>query len=363
VTIYRPISAERARCNFAVCRMCELLGVSTSGHHESAVRAPSDRAPSDAWPIEKLREIWAEHRELHGAPRIHAEPRPADGVRVGRERVERLMRAAGISRPVARKRGRTTLRVPGVRVAGDLVERRFGPAAPNVPWIADATYLRTWEGWLYLAAVRDAFSRRIVGWSMADHTRAEPVVDALEMAVARRRPAPGVIHHPDRGSRYVSLAIGRAAREAGIARSIGSVGDRYDIRGPPVHRGLLQPHPASLHARPPRTHRLRERRSRRRRYKSRRFAARVSQPDQEQPDPQSPTVSGEPGEVQLVAHGDRFVGLVDPVREAVRQHAPQHALVVGVVDRLSDEGLVLQRLADCLGLDEGCRSGPSVVMH
>jgi putative transposase len=228
VTIYRHISAERAHCDFPVSRMCALLGVSASGYYEWAGRAPSDRALSDAWLTEKIREIWAEHREVYGAPRIHAELRLKFGVRVGRKRVERLMRAAGISGLVARKRGRTTLRVPGVRVADNLVERRFRPAQANVLWIADVTYLRTWEGWLYLAAVQDAFSRRIVGWSMADHMRAELVVDALQMAVARRRPAPGVIHHSDQGSQYVSLAFGQAAGNAGIARSMGSVGDCYD---------------------------------------------------------------------------------------------------------------------------------------
>jgi putative transposase len=152
----------------------------------------------------------------------------AHGVRVSRKRVERLMRAAGISGLVRRKRGRTTISVPGVRVADDLVERRFRPDAPDVLWIADVTYLRTWEGWLYLAAVQDAYSRRIVGWSMADHMRSELVVDALQMAVSRRRPAPGLIHHSDQGSQYVSLAFGQAARDAGIARSMGSKGDCYD---------------------------------------------------------------------------------------------------------------------------------------
>lgn len=135
-----------------------------------------------------------------GAPRIHAELRLGHGIRVGRKRVERLMRQAGISGLQTKKRGRTTIRVPGVRVADDLVEREFSPAMPNVLWIADLTYLRTWEGWLYLAAVQDAFSRRIVGWSMADHMRAELVVDALQMALARRGPAPGLIHHSDQGS-------------------------------------------------------------------------------------------------------------------------------------------------------------------
>src|SRR3954453_13178755 len=141
------------------------------------------------------------------------------------------MRAAGISGLVRRKRGRTTIRVPGVRVADDLVERRFRPTAPNVLWIADVTYLRTWEGWLYLAAVQDAFSRRIVGWSMADHMRAELVVDALQMAVARRRPAPGLVTHSVQGSQYVSLVFGQAARDAGIARSMGSKGWCFDNAG------------------------------------------------------------------------------------------------------------------------------------
>jgi len=207
---------------------CALLGVSRSGYYEWATRAPSDRALSDAWLLEKIRAIWAENRKVYGAPRIHADLRMKHGVRVGRKRVERLMRGAGLSGLSARKRGRTTIRVPGVRVADDLVERRFRPVAPNVLWIADVTYLRTWEGWLYLAAVQDAYSRAIVGWSMAEHMRAELVVDALEMAVARRRPAPGLIHHSDQGSQYVSVAFGQAARDAGIARSMGSKGSCFD---------------------------------------------------------------------------------------------------------------------------------------
>jgi hypothetical protein len=120
--------------------------------------------------IERIREIWFENRQVYDSPRIHADLRLKYGIPVGRKRVARLMREAGISGLVRRKRGRTTISVPGVRVADDLVGRQFRPAAPNVPWIADVTYLRTWEGWLYLAAVQDAYSRRIVGWSMADHT-------------------------------------------------------------------------------------------------------------------------------------------------------------------------------------------------
>jgi putative transposase len=220
------ISAEKASTPVSVC--CRLLGVSRSGYYDWERRAPSDRALSDAWLIEKIRVIWAENRKVYGSPRIHAELRLKYGIRVARKRVERLMREAGISGMVRRKRGRTTISVPGVRVADDLVERQFRPQAPNLLWIADLTYLRTWEGWLYLAAVQDAYSRAIVGWSMADHMRSELVVDALHMAVARRRPAPGLIHHSDQGSQYVSLAFGQAARDAGIARSMGSKGDCYD---------------------------------------------------------------------------------------------------------------------------------------
>ncbi len=138
------------------------------------------------------------------------------------------MRQAGLTGLVARKQGKTTVRVPGVRVCEDLVDRAFLAAAPNRLWVADITYLRTWEGWLYLVAVQDIYSRRIVGWSMADHMRTELVTDALQMALAHRRPEPGLIWHSDQGSQFVSLAFGQQARAAGIAQSMGSKGDCFD---------------------------------------------------------------------------------------------------------------------------------------
>jgi putative transposase len=140
------ISAEEAH-GAPVSLACELLGVSRSGYHGWATRAPSDRALSDAWLTARIREIHERNREVYGSPRIHAELR-RQGVRVGRKRVERLMRQAGLSGQLTRRQGRTTVRVQGVRVADDLVKRNFTPDEPNVLWIADLTYLRTWEGWL-----------------------------------------------------------------------------------------------------------------------------------------------------------------------------------------------------------------------
>jgi len=224
--VFSFIAAEKA--NYPVAVMCRALSVNRTSFHDWERRPPSDRALQDAWLLERIKAIHETKRRVYGAPRIHAELRLAHGVRVGRKRVERLMRQAGISGLVPKKQGRTTIRVPGVRVADDLVERRFRPEAPNVLWLADITYLRTWEGWLYLAAIQDAYSRRIVGWSMADHMRHELVVDALQMALHRRRPDPGLIHHSDAGSQYVSLGFGQAARDAGIAISMGSKGDAYD---------------------------------------------------------------------------------------------------------------------------------------
>jgi len=224
--VFAFIAAEKT--GYPVALMCRALEVNRTSFHDWERRAPCNRALTDAWLTEKIKQIHEAKRKVYGAPRIHAELAMAHGVRVGRKRVERLMRAAGISGLVPKKRGRTTIRVPGVRVADDLVERQFRPSAPNVLWLADITYLRSWEGWLYLAAVQDAYSRAIVGWSMAEHMRSELVSDALQMALARRRPDPGLVHHSDQGSQYVSLGFGQAARDAGIAISMGSRGDAYD---------------------------------------------------------------------------------------------------------------------------------------
>ena len=161
------IAAEKT--SYPVAVMCRALDVNRTSFHDWERRAPSERALTDAWLTERIKEIHEAKRRVYGAPRIHAELRMAHGVRVGRKRVERLMRSAGISGLVPKKRGRTTIRVPGVRVADDLVERQFRPRAPNVLWLADITYLRSWEGWLYLAAVQDAYSRRCQGRLKSPH--------------------------------------------------------------------------------------------------------------------------------------------------------------------------------------------------
>lgn len=208
--------------------MCRVLGVSRAGFYAWERRAPSDRDLADAWLTEKIREIHSESKGTYGTRRVHADLRLAHGIRVGRKRVERLMVLAGISGQPERRRRRTTVRLEGVRVAPDLVERDFNPTDANRTWSADITYIRTWEGWLYLAHVQDLFSRRIVGWAMADHLRAELVVDALQMAITRRKPDPGTIHHSDQGSQYTAVLFTGRCKQAGITPSTGSKGDCFD---------------------------------------------------------------------------------------------------------------------------------------
>ena len=218
------MSANQGR--FRVATMARVLGVSPSGYYAWRQRPPSARAQADAELTARVQEIHAGSRGTYGAPRIHAELVEA-GVSVGRKRVARVMREAGIA-GVSRRRGpRTTRREVQARPAPDRVERCFEAEAPNRLWVADITYIPTLAGFLYLAIVLDVFSRRVVGWAMAAHLRTELVVEALEMAVAQRRPA-AVIHHSDQGCQYTSLAFGARCRESGVALSMGSVGDCFD---------------------------------------------------------------------------------------------------------------------------------------
>jgi putative transposase len=223
---FRLIDQEKA--HHAVSLLCRVLGVSRAGYYAWAQRPSSTRARQDAALTARIRAIHERSRGTYGAPRVHAELRLDHGVQVGRKRVARLMRTAGLV-GCHRRRGRgLTRRDPQAAPAPDLVERAFAADQPDRLWTADITYVPTWSGWLYLAVVLDVFSRRVVGWAMADHLRTELVLDALDMAIWNRRPAAGLIHHSDQGCQYTSLAFGRRCQQAGITPSMGSVGDAYD---------------------------------------------------------------------------------------------------------------------------------------
>jgi putative transposase len=226
VSRFRFIAAEKA--HHSVPLLCRVLRVSKSGFYAWLQRGPSARARADAALTEQIRAIHAGSRGTYGAPRVHAELADAHEIRCGRKRVARLMRTAGLVGVCRRRTVHTTRRAEAATGADDLVRRAFAVSEPDRLWVADITYLPTWPGFLYLAVILDACSRRVVGWAMADHLRADLVVDALEMALWNRRPAAGLIHHSDHGSQYTSLAFGRRCRQAGIAVSMGSVGDCYD---------------------------------------------------------------------------------------------------------------------------------------
>jgi putative transposase len=219
------MSANQAE--FPIVAMARVLGVSQSGYHAWRGRAPSARAVEDKRLLKNVRTVHATSRETYGSPRIHAELR-ATGHRHGRKRIARLMRAAALTGASRRRKGVTTThRDKDARPAPDLVDRDFTVLSPNKLWVADITFVPTANGFMYLAVVLDAWSRKIVGWSMANHLRTELVLDALEMAIGQRRPI-DVIHHSDQGSQYTSLAFGGRCREAGVRPSMGSVGDAYD---------------------------------------------------------------------------------------------------------------------------------------
>ena len=223
---YRLIDAEKP--HHAVSRLARALGVSRSGYHAWRRRKPSAHSLADAALRERIEAIHESSRGVYGAPRVHAELALGHGVHVGRKRVARLMREANLAGASRCRRRRTAPRGKPAPAAPDRVRRVFTATAPDELWVADITYVPTWEGWLFLAVVIDAFSRRCVGWSMRSDLQADLVVDALGMAVTRRRPEPGVVHHSDRGSQYASLAFGATLRESGVLASMGSRGDAYD---------------------------------------------------------------------------------------------------------------------------------------
>jgi putative transposase len=223
------VSVNQADVNntLSVRAMCKVLSVSHSGYYDWQCRAPSARALANLVLTEAIRKAHKDSDETYGMPRIRAELQDA-GQRVSRKRVARLMRQACI-RGVSRRRGFTvtTERDRRQRPAPDLVNRQFSAQGPDQLWVADMTYIPTWTGFLYLAVVIDAFSRKVVGWSMGERMTTDLVLAALNMALHTRRPD-SVIHHSDQGSQYTSIAFGGRCREMGVRPSMGTVGDAYD---------------------------------------------------------------------------------------------------------------------------------------
>jgi putative transposase len=218
------LAQELAAAGTPVAVACRMLRVSTSGYYEWRGRPPSARSVANAALTAQIIEIHTMSRESYGAPRMLKELRLGRGIRCGRHRVARLMRAAQIH-GIYRRRGER--RRPGPAVHEDLVRRRFVADAPNRLWLTDITEHPTGDGKVYCAAVLDVFSRRIVGWSIADHLRTELVVDALEMARWRRHPR-GTIVHSDRGTQYTAWAFGQRLRAAGLLGSMGRVASAVD---------------------------------------------------------------------------------------------------------------------------------------
>jgi len=186
------------------------------------------RAVADAVVAERIEAIWQRSRRSYGAPRIHA-MLAREGIRVGRQRVERLMRGLGIQGAHLHRHWKTTRPDRRVTAAPGLVERQFQAAAPNTLWVADLTYIKTLQGILYLAVVLDVFSRKVVGWQMADTMTTDLVLTAFEMGLWRREVVRDrLIHHSDKGSQYTSLRFTQRLADAGVAPSTGSVGDSFD---------------------------------------------------------------------------------------------------------------------------------------
>ena len=220
---------DQERAHHAVSRLCSVLNVTRQGYWAWKQRPASRRRLEDERLKRRILAAWTKSDRTYGAPRLHAELRLAGGVKVGKKRVARLMRELEIQ-GVSRRRGRVRTTIPDKRTAPapDLVQRNFTAARPDETWVADITYVPTHEGWLFLAAVMDLYSRKIVGWSMRDDLEAPLVVDAISMAITRRKPKPGLVHHSDRGSQYTSIAMGRTLRDSKVMASMGSKGDPWD---------------------------------------------------------------------------------------------------------------------------------------
>jgi len=207
--------------------MSRLLQVSASGFYDWKDRAVSQRARQDIALTGSIQRIHRRSNGSYGAPMIQAELAEAHGIRVGCKRVARLMRGAGLKGVYPKRFVITT--TPGVAAvpSKDLVARQFKAQGPDQLWVADITYVPTWVGFVYLAVVLDVWSRKIVGWAMADHMQTELVLEALNSALAQRQPQQ-VVHHSDHGCQYTSYAFGQRCQQMNVVSSMGTVGDAYD---------------------------------------------------------------------------------------------------------------------------------------
>ena len=212
---------------FGVEPICRVLEASPSTYYARKTRTPSARALRDQRLLVAIRRVHAANYGVYGARKVWKQLN-REGITVARCTVERLMRIHGITGLVRGAKRRTTIPDPAAPRPPDLVKRAFVAARPNQLWVSDITYVRTWEGWAYVALVTDVFSRRIVGWQLASHLRTDLPLDALEMAVYQRRPGEALIHHSDRGCQYLSIRYTERLAEIGAAASVGSVADSYD---------------------------------------------------------------------------------------------------------------------------------------
>jgi transposase InsO family protein len=237
VNVYPFIEAEKQRSHTEpgagnVARACELLKVSRSAYYAHAATQAAGgtaTARADAGLLERIVAVHQASNGTYGAPRVHEEL-AEQGRRHGRKRIARLMREAGLHGKAPRRWRTTTTPDPDAPARADLINRDFAPDpfALDQRWCGDITYIRTWQGWLYLATVIDIASRRVVGWATADHLRTDLVEDALRQAVATRRPTGKVIFHSDRGCQYTSTQFADVARELGVTLSVGRTGQCWD---------------------------------------------------------------------------------------------------------------------------------------
>jgi transposase InsO family protein len=218
---------EAEKVSYPVSVLCRVLEVSRTGFYAWVRRPPSAQATADQQLGVRVVAIHRRSRGTYGAPRVHAELQ-AEGTRTSRKRVARLMRRHQVAGRRPTRWRRTTDSRHGHAIAPNRLARRFTVDAPNRVWVADLTYIWTWEGWLYLAVIVDLFARRVVGWALADHLRTDLALDALRMAVGRRRPPAGLVHHSDRGVQYASEAYRTALDHADMVSSMSRKADCWD---------------------------------------------------------------------------------------------------------------------------------------